>query len=200
MGDEKLTQFQRAFSRKGLFWVILFGSLILDIATKAWADATIRPTDPEVHTIIDGVIAFKWATNEGAAFSIFEGRPYLLATIASCVLLAVLFYAWRISPKRRFFLIALALVAGGAIGNLYDRMLLGHVRDFLYFPFDLPFYGKGIGLFGYEWKIPRKWPVFNVADMSILTGVGILIVISFREDSKKKKLEKPAEEESDDGS
>lgn len=191
MSDERLTPLQRAFTRKVWFWIVLVGSLVADIATKAWADAYIRPTDPEVHPILGNVIAFKWATNEGAAFSIFEGRPYLLATIAAGVLLALFFYAWKAHPKRRFFLIALALVGGGAIGNLYDRMLLGHVRDFLYFPWDLPLHGHGISLFGFEWKIPRRWPVWNVADAEIMLGVGMLIVLSFRDDKKKKQKKEP---------
>lgn len=195
MSEQRLTPLQRAFTRKGLFWIVLIGALVADIATKAWADAVIRPRDPETTPLIPGLIELKWATNEGAAFSIFEGRPYLLATIASVVLLALLFYAWKTPPKRWFMLTALALVAAGAIGNLYDRILLGHVRDFLYFPVDLPFHGRGISLFGFEWKIPRRWPIWNVADMEILLGVGMLIVLSFKEDKKPGKRKEP-----DDGS
>lgn len=194
MADDRMSSFQRAFTRKGAFWMVLIAALIADLATKAWADAVLRPTDPEVHTVIPGVLAWKWATNEGAAFSIFEGRPYLLATIASVVLLIVFFQALRTHPKRWFFLVALALVAAGAMGNLYDRVLLGHVRDFIYYPSDLPFHGHGFGLFGFDLRIPQRWPVWNVADMEILFGVGMLIVLSFKDGRPKK-----ADKEDDDG-
>ncbi|MCA8915096.1 MAG: signal peptidase II [Planctomycetes bacterium] len=176
------------FTRKGLFWIVLLTSLIADIATKAWADTYVRPTSPNVTDIIPGFIGWKWAENQGAAFSILDGRPLVLAAIASVVLLAVFGYVLRADPKRRWFLSALALVAAGAVGNLYDRMLLGHVRDFMFFTFDLPLYGEKIPLIG--WTIPRKYPVFNVADIEIIAGVLILVAMSFKNDKKKAAAKK----------
>jgi signal peptidase II len=105
----------------------------------------------------------------------------LLAVIAAVVLTAVFVYVYKAEPRRRFFLIALAMVAAGAIGNLYDRITLGHVRDFIFFDFDLPFYGKGIGNF----RIPQRWPVWNIADMEIMLGVGILLILSFKKQPKQ---------------
>jgi signal peptidase II len=180
MAEDKPTFMQQAFTSKGLFWLVLLVGLIADIATKALADKHIRPTDPEVTVIIPGFFGWKWAENEGAAFSILHGQPVLLALIASVVLAAVFVYVYKAEPKRRWFLLALAMVSAGAIGNLYDRMLLGHVRDFIYFDFDLPFYGFGIGSF----RIPQRWPVWNVADMEIMAGVGILLVLSFKKQPK----------------
>lgn len=180
---------ERAFKSKGIFWIILVGGLVADLASKAWADAVVRPTDPNVTPIIDGFIGWKWATNEGAAFSILHGRPVLLAVIAAAVLGALFLYMYKAEPKRRWYLIALGLVASGAIGNLYDRILLGHVRDFMFFIFDLPYHGTSI--LGFE--IPRKYPVFNVADMAIIAGVLLLILISFKSDKKKEAVEETAE-------
>ncbi|MCA8912065.1 MAG: signal peptidase II [Planctomycetes bacterium] len=182
MEDTELTPMQRAFTRKGLFWLTLIGALIADIATKAWADTYVRPTAPRVTPIIDGFIGWKWAENQGAAFSIMDGKPFVLAMIASLVLAALMFYMWKADPKRKFFLVALALVGAGAIGNLYDRLLLGHVRDFMFFIFDLPFNGTKI----INFEIPVKYPVFNVADIEIIAGVIILILMSFKSDKKKK--------------
>ncbi|MCB9893459.1 MAG: signal peptidase II [Planctomycetes bacterium] len=181
------------FTRKGVFWIVLLVSLIADIATKAWADVYVRPTSPHVTDIIPGLIGWKWAENQGAAFSILDGKPLLLAAIASVVLLAVFGYVLKADPKRRWFLSALALVASGAVGNLYDRLLLGHVRDFMFFTFDLPLYGKQIPLIG--WTIPQKYPVFNVADIAIIAGVLILVAMSFKSDKKKEAApeEKQAE-------
>ncbi|MCB9935964.1 MAG: signal peptidase II [Planctomycetes bacterium] len=179
--SEKQSFLQGMFTRKGLFWIVLLASLVADIATKAWADSAVRPTEPNVTPIIDGFIGWKWAENQGAAFSIMDGRPLLLALIASVVLLAVFGYVYKAEPKRRWFLTALGLVASGAIGNLYDRLLLGHVRDFMYFMFDLPWHGTNI--LGFE--IPKKYPVFNVADIAIIAGVLLLVLMSFKSDKKK---------------
>lgn len=181
--SEKQSFLQGMFTRKGLFWIVLLVSLVADIATKAWADAYVRPTQPDVTPIIDGFIGWKWAENQGAAFSIMHGRPLLLALIAGGVLLAVFGYVYKAEPKRRWFLAALALVAAGAIGNLYDRILLGHVRDFMFFIFDLPFHGTSIPVL--DWTIPLKYPVFNVADIEIIAGVLILVAMSFKPEKKK---------------
>ena len=174
---------QRAITTKGVFWLTLLMGLVSDIATKAWADIYVRPTDPHVTQVIPGVFGWKWATNEGAAFSIMHGRPVLLAAIACIVLLVLLGYVVATDPKRRAFLVALGLVASGAIGNLYDRMLLGHVRDFAFFTFDLPLHGTSILGF----TIPQRWPVWNVADAWIMLGVAMLLVMSFRKQPKPEK-------------
>ena len=191
--SESLTFTQRAFTTKGLFWIILIAGLVADLATKSWADTHVRPTDPYVTPVIDGFIGWKWATNEGAAFSIMHGRPVLLALIAGAVLSVLFLYMYKAEPRRRWFLGALGLVASGAIGNLYDRLLLGHVRDFMFFTFDLPFHGTKI----LNFEIPLKYPVFNVADMAIIAGVLVLIVMSFKGEKPKEPettaVEKPAE-------
>jgi signal peptidase II len=162
---------QRAFATKWLFWLILAVGLVADLATKAWAEAVVKP---EFRIdFIDGFVAWKWAVNEGAAFSIMDGRPLLLSAIASAVLVAILIYAYRTKPERKWFLGSLALLTSGALGNLHDRLRFGYVRDFIFFDFELPFH-ESVGV------IPRYWPVFNVADMAILAGVGILMVISFK--------------------
>lgn len=174
---------ESAFKSKGIFWIVLIGALVADLASKAWADAYVRPTDPKVTPIIDGFIGWKWAENEGAAFSIMHGRPVLLALIAAAVLGALFFYMYKAPAKRRWFLIALGLVASGAVGNLYDRLLLGYVRDFMFFIFDLPFHGTKILRF----EIPLKYPVFNVADMAIIAGVLLLMLLSFKKEPKEEE-------------
>jgi signal peptidase II len=194
MADETQPTFiQQAFTRKGLYWIVLLVALIADIATKALADKYIRPTDPDVTVLIPGFIGWKWAENEGAAFSIMHGQPVFLALIASVVLAAVFTYVFKTDPKRRWFLIALALVSAGAIGNLHDRMLLGHVRDFMFFTFDLPWYGARIGTERFGYTIPQKYPVFNVADIWIIAGVLLLILMSFKKQPKKQTKPENAE-------
>jgi signal peptidase II len=192
MTEPALSPLQRAFTRKGLFWIVLLAALVADIATKAWADANIRLTEPDVTPFLGHWVTWKWAENQGAAFSILYGNPGLLAVIASVVLIVLGIYVYTADPKRRVFLFALALVAAGAIGNLYDRMLLGHVRDFVYFDWDLPFHGFGIGSF----RIPQRWPVWNIADMEIMAGVGILLVLSFKKQPRPASNGRSSEEQS----
>jgi signal peptidase II len=117
--------------------------------------------------------------------------------IAVCVTGAVFFYMFRSPADRKWFLLALGMVAGGAFGNLHDRLLLGHVRDFILFDFDLPGYTWTVQL---PWKsapsrpIPQRWPIFNVADMAIMGGVGVLMALSLfaKEEKKAEPVKDPA--------
>lgn len=191
MADETLGFRQAAFTRKGVFWICLIAGLVADIGTKAWADAVVRPTGDAITPVLPG-LAWKWAMNQGAAFSMFDGHVEFLVLVAASVLGVVLWYMYRTDPRRWSFLLALGLVASGAIGNLYDRILLGAVRDFIFFDFDLPLWGKQIGFGRFVFEIPRRWPVFNVADIAIFVGVAILMVHSFRKEEAP-KADKPAE-------
>ena len=106
------------------------------------------------------------AHNTGAAFSFLAGASgwqrefFIVSTILiSCVLI------WMLKNNRtnRVLSIALALVIGGAFGNLYDRVLHGYVIDFV------------------QWHVAGYfWPAFNVADSAICLGAGLLIFDSFR--------------------
>ena len=103
--------------------------------------------------------------NKGAAFSFLAGQPgwqtLFFAAIAVVASIVVSFLIYK-EPDRRLFCLGLALILGGALGNLYDRLAYGHVVDFL----DLHAAG---------WH----WPAFNVADSAITVGAAILIVESF---------------------
>lgn len=191
MTQPALSPIQRLFTRKLVFWACLIGGLALDLATKAWAEAHVKPSGDRIMPVIDGLFAWKWAENEGAAFSIFHGNVAFLAIVASVVLGAVFVYMYTAPANRWGFLAALGLVASGAIGNLHDRLLHGKVRDFLFFDFDLPFSGPK-NLFGFTFDVPQRWPVFNVADMAIMAGVAILLLQSFQTQQKPSK--KPADE------
>ena len=103
--------------------------------------------------------------NEGAAFSFLAnagGWQKWFFTTISFVASAVMLYLMRKHQTEKLFCVALALVLGGAIGNLYDRVTLGYVVDFLFFHID-----------------QHYWPAFNVADSAICVGVGLLFLDSF---------------------
>ncbi|SNR64790.1 signal peptidase II Aspartic peptidase. MEROPS family A08 [Methylobacillus rhizosphaerae] len=104
--------------------------------------------------------------NEGAAFSFLAGaggwqRVFfsVIALIASVIIIRLM----KLHPQKSLFCVGLALILGGALGNLYDRLTLGYVVDFLFFHYQ-----------------EYYWPAFNVADSAICVGVALLILDSFR--------------------
>lgn len=106
--------------------------------------------------------------NEGAAFSFLSsagGWQKWFFTAIAAIAVIVITYLIRKNPTQKLFCIGLALVLGGAIGNLYDRLTLGYVVDFLYFHIN-----------------EYYWPAFNVADSAISVGVAILLWDSFKQD------------------
>jgi signal peptidase II len=123
----------------------------------------LRPGESyEVTGFLELVLVF----NRGAAFSFLADapgwqRPFFIA-VAAVVSAVVGWMLWR-QPAKRLQSAALALILGGALGNLWDRVALGAVVDFLDFH-----------AFG------RHWPAFNIADSAITVGAALLIADGFR--------------------
>jgi signal peptidase II len=111
----------------------------------------------ETAPLLDGLLRLTHVANEGAAFGLMPGGRYLFIASTGLVLLAVGLFWYRYHPRSWWLSIAIGLVAGGALGNLIDRVLVGRVTDFLEFAF-------------------MDFPVFNVADTAIVTGVAIISV------------------------
>jgi signal peptidase II len=111
--------------------------------------------------VIAGFWDWELAENPGAAFSSFTGATttqILLSLVALAALLGLGIAAARTRPEQRIRLAALALIAGGALGNLIDRVRDGAVTDFV------------------RWRIhDHRWPIFNVADAALLVGVAVLL-------------------------
>jgi signal peptidase II len=150
---------------RGLTWLWLAGlTLALDQATKLAVAAAFTPYVDVVP--VTGFFSLVHWHNTGAAFSLFADQPgwqrgffVTLALAASAVILHLL-HKTRGQP---LFCAALALILGGALGNVIDRVAYGHVIDFL--------------LFHYAgWH----WPAFNVADSGITLGAGLIIWDSLR--------------------
>ena len=104
--------------------------------------------------VLDGIFHWTFILNPGAAFGMLEGSRWLFVLIAVIVVAAMWFLLKEIDALGLWARIGAALFAGGAIGNLIDRARQGLVIDFFDF---------------------RIWPVFNVADIAICTGVGLII-------------------------
>ena len=157
------TAIDRRSSAGSLRWLALSALVIvLDQATKHWMLAAFRPGEDLALTPFASLVL---AFNRGAAFSFLAGEAgwqrWLFALIA-VVACAIMVWLLR-RGGRALFCAGLALIIGGALGNLYDRVTLGHVVDFLLLHY-------------------RGWsyPTFNVADSAITLGAAALIVDSFR--------------------
>ena len=107
-------------------------------------------------------------TNTGAAFGLFRGWGDFFMIVAAVVIVAIIVYYHQLPDGQRLMRIALGLQLGGAIGNLVDRLRQGFVVDFI----DLNF-----------WPL-HKWPVFNLADSSIVAGVALLALLMMWEERR----------------
>lgn len=131
--------------------------VVLDQLSKRWAVSALEDGPVE---LIEGVLRLRLTLNPGGAFGIFRERPGLFLVATSVVIVLVLFWARDLDDRR--LLIPLGLIVGGGLGNLIDRVfrdLEGRVVDFI----DL-----------------HVWPVFNVADMCVVSGVLAILVLTFR--------------------
>lgn len=150
---------------------------MIDQTTKAWAVQRLRfGGDKE---IIPGFLNFAYATNTGVAFSMLDdhgdaGR-WGLSVVAIVAATLVLYFFWKTPRSDDRILGALALLLAGIAGNVVDRVRLGFVVDFIDVQFG-------------SWH----YPTFNVADMAICVGAGILILDMFL---SKKPEEKKADDE-----
>lgn len=110
-------------------------------------------------------IFFTYVHNDGAAFSTFRGQMTWLSLVAMIVVVGIVIYERRL-PTNRSPLLSLSLgcILGGALGNLVDRVALRYVIDFM----DLRYFSNN------AWD--NIWPIWNVADMCINLGVGLLIL------------------------
>jgi signal peptidase II len=135
-------------------WIGLI--LALDQLTK-WAFSILLSRGS--ISIIDGVVRLTLAHNPGGAFGILAGQGVLLTLLTIGVVAVILVMLWRRRVQATVMAVALSAVAGGALGNLIDRLRLGYVVDFL-----------DIGL-----SPALRWPTFNLADASIVLGTGLLL-------------------------
>lgn len=140
---------------------------VLDQATKAWIFATLPFNTygpPSAITVVPGFFYLVHVGNTGAAWSLFAGQSTLLALLALATLISIYLFRKHLGLVQRPVQISFGLLCGGILGNLVDRLLHGHVVDFLDFHF-----GGFI------------WPTFNVADSAICVGVAIFFILTFRQ-------------------
>lgn len=165
-------------------------TLGLDLWTKAWAWDNLR--EGETVTVIDKWAYFEFGFNTGSAFSFLRDASYARVVFILVTLLALGYMvklALTLPTRWRSAYVAIAMVAGGAMGNLHDRLvrvmeLRGESR-----------YGVVDFIKVYYWP-EQPWPTFNVADIALVVGVGLLFIFLTKHgdavDAKKDAAAKPA--------
>jgi signal peptidase II len=157
-------------ARVGVYrWFFLIAVLIFtgDQVSKMWIHKTLPFNSyypPDAIAIVPGFFNIVHVGNTGAAWGLFAGKSFWLALLAVVTLLAIFIFRRHLALERPLVQVSFGLLCGGIVGNLVDRILHGHVIDFLDFHF---------GSF--------VWPAFNLADAAICIGVGLYILHSFRE-------------------
>ena len=137
--------------------LVALAVVLLDQATKEWVRGAFSLH--ESIPVIPGFFHLTYIRNTGAAWGMFSGQNLTLSLLAFAMLLVLVFFRRKIMPPGRLHRIALGLLCGGIVGNLFDRLRLDYVVDFLDF-------------FVREWH----WPAFNIADSAICIGVAIYML------------------------
>ena len=167
MGDHGAMQ--TTPSHRRLFWGVSTGVVIADVVTKELARRLLVP-ERVPHEVVGDVLRLSLSYNPGAAFGLSVGAySRWFFTALAGVILVVLWRMYRDTPPgQRLRVIALALVAGGAVGNVINRLWSERgVVDFI---------DVGVGTI--------RWPVFNVADIAVTTGAIILALSLWKEEQQ----------------
>lgn len=144
-----------------IFWLVSLAGFLFDQITKVLVFKHLH--QGQTREILSGVFRLRPWTQTGMAWGLFGGHNLALTIVSAAAIITViaifLLYALRLDGQTTF---ALALITGGASGNLCDRLLVGRVRDFLDFYL-------------------IRWPIFNIADVLICVGAGLMIWTILRE-------------------
>ncbi len=174
----------------------------LDLWSKSAAVANLKYASP--RHFIPYLLRFEYTENHGAVFGLGQGQQaiFLIVSVAAIVFLIYLFLT---GGRSRFYQIVLGMLLAGVVGNMYDRLTFGYVRDMIH------------GLPGVYWpgwiaeRLPLAWRppmggrlevfpwIFNVADSLLCVGVAAMIIYSFVSEHQRKRLMSIAEDSSGGG-
>ena len=128
--------------------------VIIDQIIKYFISAYLQPVGSV--SIIDNIFSLTYVENKGVAFGMFSDMRWIFVALTSILLVIIIFYMFKKRPKGKFFYVCAALIIGGGIGNLIDRIFYGYVIDYL----SLSFFP----------------PVCNFADYCITAGTIMLVI------------------------
>lgn len=151
-------------------------TILADQVTKIMARRALEFGVPE--PVIQGYWDWRLSFNYGSAFGLFSGMGaarIFLSIVGVVAVVAIVGVLRKAKDDQRWLTSALALVAGGAVGNVIDRLIAGKVTDFV------------------VWKWGKhEWPAFNIADVALVIGVVILLLDVGRDQKRAQELAKPA--------
>ena len=140
-----------------MYYLLILIAIVLDQVVKTFI--RMNMSVHESIPVIENIFHITYVQNTGAAFSMFSGYTSVLALVTAIVTIAMLGYMYKVRKSAHVTLmLSLALIIAGGIGNIIDRVSLKYVVDFLDF---------------------RVWPVFNIADICVCVGCGLLIIYAF---------------------
>ena len=144
-------------------WQWMLFAVAADRLTKAMARASALP-----GTLIPGVLGFRRVRNAGMAFSMLSGHFWLLTVFTGLLIAGIVFYLLRRPQEPTAVRAGLWLIAGGGLGNLYDRLTMGAVTDFIELKF-------------------MRFAIFNVADVCICAGAALVLLGVWCADRRKER-------------
>lgn len=145
-----------------LVWLTIIGVWGIDRYIKFLVQTNLIPG--ETLKVIPKVFHLTYVLNPGAAFGLMAGQTWIFIVTAVLVIGGIIYGQFRIPRKEKITRLALGIIGGGALGNLYDRLVIGRVVDYLDFQI---------------WSY-----VFNFADSMIVIGVGLLMLAIYRDEKK----------------
>lgn len=151
-----------------IWFLIIICTIVLDQVTKWLAVEFLTRVD--TIPLIEDVLHLTYLENTGAAFGILKNNRWVFLVISSLAILAIVFYIVKFTPKNKWLGFGLSFFAGGGIGNMIDRVILGYVVDFVDFRL-------------------IDFAIFNVADTFVCIGAALMVIyILFFSDEKKKEV------------
>lgn len=140
------------------------GIVVADQVTKAWLTNALLPG--QSVGVIGDLVRLVYSQNRGGLFGLFQGQAIVFAAMSTVVIGAIVLYHAR-AGHDPWLSVALGLLLGGALGNLFDRLIRGFVVDFV---------DAGVG----DWR----WYTFNVADAAISGAIVLLLILALRPQPK----------------
>jgi len=150
-----------------LVYLIIALVILADQLTKWLAAVTLAPSG--AVPLIPGALYLSYHTNTGAAWGILRDARWVFLTLSTVAIIAILVYLIYSKARPRSIAIPLALICGGGVGNMIDRVVKGEVTDFFQF---------NIRIFPF---------IFNVADVFITCGTAVFLIYYILDDRKKDK-------------
>ncbi|MDH5710042.1 MAG: signal peptidase II [Gammaproteobacteria bacterium] len=160
---------------------------VLDQLTKQLAEQSLVSHQP-----VAVISNLNWTLmyNEGAAFSFLSNaggwQRWFFIALSSAISLFLFFWLKQLDKNKKLLSIGLALILGGAIGNLIDRVLFGHVIDFIQYYYHADACLPGFSLWKLDSGSTCFWPAFNIADSAISLGAAMLVIDMIKEHFEEK--------------